>query len=277
MKKKLLIIGAFLVVVLAVGAGYFWYTYFVVRTINYDSQLTIYWNGMSGNSIVLVSEDGSKALVVDTKAEGDAKDLRKCVTAKDVIIINTHSHYDHTMGNSLYLEATIIGGAYSKEQWAGDSKESRYPDQTIAPKAEKVIRIGNEIVHIYNTGRAHSWNDMVVYCENRQLLVAGDLIFHGIHPALFLESGTNVGSWTKVLDMLSEKYSIKTVIPGHGMVSDKSIITGMRDYFVQISNAVNDTEKLANLKKKYASYFSVPNMTGFDNTVTFIKNEQKLK
>ena len=103
------------------------------------------------------------------------------------------------------------------------------------------------------------------------------MIFRGIHPALFLESSTHVGSWIKVLESLTEKYSIKTVIPGHGRISDKSIIIGMRDYFIQISNAVNDAEKLANLKTKYASYFSVPNMTGFDNTVTFIKNEQKIK
>jgi glyoxylase-like metal-dependent hydrolase (beta-lactamase superfamily II) len=275
MKKKLLVIGAVIVVALAVAGGYFWYNYFAVKTIKYDSQLTIYWGGMAGNSIVLVSEDGSKALVVDTKAEGDAKDLRKNVTAKEVIIVNTHSHYDHTLGNSLYPEATIIAGAYSKEQWASVTKQSKYPDQTIAPKTEKVIKIGNETVHIYNTGRAHSWNDIIVYLEKRQLLVVGDLVFQDIHPALFLESGTHIGSWIKVLESLSEKYSIKTVIPGHGMVSDKSIIIGMRDYFIQISNAVNDPEKLAILKKKYASYFSVPNMTGFDNTVTFIKDEKK--
>ena len=240
--------------------------------------MTIYWGGMAGNSIVPVSEDGSKALVVDTKAEGDAKDLRKNVTAKEVIIVNTHSHYDHTLGNSLYPEATIIAGAYSKEQWASDTKQSKYPDQTIAPKDGKSNQDRkNETVHIYNTGRAHSWNDIIVYLEKRQLLVVGDLVFQDIHPALFLESGTHIGSWIKVLESLSEKYSIKTVIPGHGIVSDKSVIIGMKDYFIQISNAVNDPEKLSNLKKKYASYFSVPNMTGFDNTVTFIKNEKKTK
>ncbi|MCP4352798.1 MAG: MBL fold metallo-hydrolase [Desulfobacterales bacterium] len=277
MKKKLLIISALLIVILFFVGAYLWYTYVVVKTIKYDPQLTIYWGGMNGNSIVLVSEDGSKALVVDTKAEDDAKDLRESITAKDIIIVNTHSHYDHTLGNSLYPKATVIAGAYSKEQWSSDSDESRYPDQTIEPKAEKVIRIGSETVHVYNTGRGHTRNDVVVYCEKRQLLVTGDLIFHEIHPVLYSKSGSHVGSWIKILEILSDKYSIKTVIPGHGRISDKSIITGMRDYFVRIRNAVNDKEKLANLKKEYAHYFSIPNMTGFDNTVNFIKNEQELK
>jgi cyclase len=275
MKKKLLIIIAVIVVAFAVGGVHFWYSYFAVHTIKYDPQLTIYWGGMAGNSLVLVSEDGSKALVIDTKAEGDAKDLRKNVIAKDVIIVNTHSHYDHTMGNFLYPEATIIGGAYSKEQWAADSKQSRYPDQTITPQSGKVIKIGSETVQIYNTGRAHTLNDMIVYLEKRQLLFVGDLVFVGIHPPLFSQSGAHVGSWIKVLEMLPEKYTIKTVIPGHGTISDKNIIKEMRDYFIQIRDAVNDSEKLENLKKKYDHYFSVPNMSGFDYTVNFIKNEQK--
>lgn len=275
MVKKLLIIGALVVAVLAAGSAYYWYIYFAVHTTKYDSQLTIYWGGMTGNSVVLVSEDGSKALVVDTKAEGDAKYLRKNVTAKDVIIVNTHSHFDHTLGNSLFPEATVVAGAYSKDQWASASAGSRYPDETIAPKAEKVIKIGSETVHIYNAGMAHTWNDVVVYCENRQLLVPGDLVLNGIHPVLMSQYGTYVGAWITVLETLSEKYRIKTVVPGHGMVSDKRVVTAMRDYFVQISNAVNDRVKLDVLKEKYGLYFSIPNMSGFENTVDFIKNENK--
>ncbi len=277
MKKKLFVFSALLVLVLAIVGVYIWFTYLVVKTIRYDPQLTIYWGGMNGNSIVLVSEDGSKALVVDTKDGGDSKDLRESVTAKEIIIVNTHSHYDHTQGNSLYPEAIVIGGAYAKKQWASDSDESRYPDQTIELNEEKVIMIGSETVHIYNTGRAHTWNDVVVYCEKRQLLVTGDLVFHEIHPVLYSKIGSHVSRWIKVLETLSEKYNIKTVVPGHGRVSDKTIIAGMRDYFVRIGNATNDTEKMANLKKEYAHYFSIPKMTEFDNTVNFIKNEQEKK
>lgn len=273
MIRKLLIFGALVVAALTAGGAYFWYIYFAVHTTKYDPQLTIYWGGMTGNSVVLVSEDGSKALVIDTKAKDDAKYLRKNVTAKDVVIVNTHSHFDHTMGNSLYPEATIIGGAYSKEQWASASAGSRYPDQTIAPKAEKTIRIGSEKVHIYNAGMAHTWNDVVVYFENRQLLVSGDLVSNGIHPFLMSQYGTYVGAWITVLETLSGKYRIRTVVPGHGLVSDKRAINEMKDYFVQISDAVNNTNKLEELKKKYASYFSIPNLTGFDKTVDFIKDE----
>lgn len=241
-KKRLLIIAGLFLFVLIAGGAYFWYACLAVKTVRYDSQLVVYWGGRSGNSMVLVSEDGSKALVVDTKMNRDAKKLRKSIAAKEVIVINTHSHADHTRGNALYPEAVVIAGAYSKEQWAFDSDRGRYPDQTLVPGSEKTIKIGSETIHIYNTGRAHSWNDVVVYCENRRLLAVGDLVFQGMHPGFIKKAGTHVEDWIKVLEMLPEKYNVKTVIPGHGKISDKGIIAEMKDCIIQIRNAVNDPD-----------------------------------
>ncbi len=179
MKKVLLIVGLTILVVIAAGGIYFWKSYqdFIkVETVSHDPQLTIYLGG--GNSIVLTSEDGASALIVDTKMRGAAQILKNQVKAKDITIVNTHDHFDHVGGNALYPQAKIIAGAYTKEQWDEDSdKTSRYPDVTLKPGEEKIMKIGSETVHIFNTGRAHTWNDVVVYLENRKLLVSRAIWF----------------------------------------------------------------------------------------------------
>jgi len=277
MKKVLIIVGFLIVVFIAAGGFYSWKIYQQfgkVETVQLDPQLTAYLGG-GGNSIVLTSEDGSNALVVDTKMRKAAKKLRETVKANDITIVNTHAHFDHTGGNSLYPSAKIISGAYTNEQWEKETKKnSRYPDVALKSGEEKVINIGSEIVRIRNMGRAHTWNDVVVYCEKRKLLITGDLVFLDMHPAVFAKSGTNVASWIGVLDSLSKKYEIKTLIPGHGKISDQSALAVMKDYFVSIGDAIGKPDKQAELKKKYKDYFTLPGIFSFRNTTKFIEKER---
>jgi hypothetical protein len=77
LKKVLLIVGLAILVVIAEGGVYFWKSYqdfMKVETVSHDPQLTIYLGG--GNSIVLTSEDGASALIVDTKMRGAAQILK---------------------------------------------------------------------------------------------------------------------------------------------------------------------------------------------------------
>jgi glyoxylase-like metal-dependent hydrolase (beta-lactamase superfamily II) len=277
MKKILKVLGLLIVLAIAAGGIYLWQSYqsfMKVEKIQYDPQLAIYLG--CGNSVVLTSEDGSIALVVDTKMRGAAENLREKVDAEDIIIVNTHDHFDHVGGNPLYQPAKIIAGKYSKKQWQDDAgKASRYPDITIKTGEEKVLKIGSETVHIYNTGRAHTWNDVVVYFENRKLLVTGDLVFNNMHPAVLPKSGTKVASWINVLNTLSKKYSIKTLVPGHGPVADQNALVAMRDYFIAVGDAIGNKEKQKALEEKYKSYISFPGMFSVSNTLKFIEQERK--
>jgi len=277
MKKVLKAFGLLIVVAIAAGGIYLWQSYqsfMKVETIQYDPQLTIYRG--SGNSVVLTSEDGSVALVVDTKMWGAAEILKDKVKAKEIIIVNTHDHFDHVGGNHLYPQAKIMAGAYSKKQWQYDAgKTCRYPEITIKTGEEKVLKIGSETVHIYNMGRAHTWNDVVVYFENRKLLATGDLVFNKMHPAVLPKSGTEVASWINVLDTLSKKYFIKTLVPGHGPVGDQNALLAMRAYFISVGNAIGNKEKQKELEEKYKSYISFPGMFSVNNTLKFIEQERK--
>jgi glyoxylase-like metal-dependent hydrolase (beta-lactamase superfamily II) len=278
MKKFLVIGGSILGLIILAVVIFGWHGYskfMAVETIKYDPQLTIVLGG-GGNSIVLTSEDGKQSIVVDTKMADAAKKLRTMVTASDVTVINTHFHRDHVGGNELYPSAHIIAGAYSQEQWKQMAGKNRYPDETIQIGQEKILPFGSETVHVRNLGRAHTWDDVVVYLEKRKLLVTGDILFLGRHPVLFASGGANVGSWISVLDTVQKLYDIKTVVPGHGPVADKSSLAMMRDYFADAEDAAAHPEKRPAFKEKCKALSAMPGMSGPDKTIGFIEQERKV-
>ena len=276
MKKACIIVGSIAIAVVVATGIWFWNgfsKFMAVEAVKIDPQLTCYSG--AGNSIVLTAEDGKSALVVDTKMRDAAQKLHDAVQAGDVTIVNTHSHGDHTEGNALYPKAKIIAGAYSKEQWDRDSGNSRYPDITLKPGERKEIKIGSETAVVRTMGRAHTMDDVVVYLKNRKILVTGDLVFINMHPAVKTDSGASVSNWIKALDALKSDYDIRKLVPGHGPISDGRALDIQKEYFVSIGGAMGSREKLAELKKKYGAYFSLPAMTSFERTAEFIQNEKK--
>jgi glyoxylase-like metal-dependent hydrolase (beta-lactamase superfamily II) len=278
MKRLLIITGsiiAAIIVICAIFIGIGYDKFMAIETVEHDPQLEILLGG-GGNSIVLTSEDGSRALVVDTKMGRAAHELRKRVKAAEVIIVNTHDHPDHTGGNGLYPGAHIVAGAYTPEEWhAAAGKNVAFPDETVPTGGEKVLAIGSETVHIRNLGRAHTWQDIVVYLEKRKMLITGDLVFLDMHPVLNAGGGCSTDGWIAALDSLAHDYDPALVMPGHGPLSDKYAVTGMKDYFTSIRDALDDKKELNFLRKKYTYYHSLPLMSGFDLTVKFMRKEGK--
>ena len=277
MKNFLIISGVIVLLVIVAGILIVFQRFqnvMAVEIVQLDPQLKIYLGG-GGNSIVLTSEDGQKALVVDTKMAGAAKSLRNAVHAGDITIVNTHFHADHVSGNVLYPGAKLIAGAYSPEQWKKAAGDTRYPDEAIRPGQETTLQIDSETIHVRNMGRAHTWNDVVVYLEKRKLLATGDIIFLDRHPVLFAGSGASAASWITVLDTLQNLYDVTTLVPGHGTVSDKNAIAWMKEYFTSAGNAIGDPQKQAELKEKYNTLFVLPGMSGLTKTMQFIEKERK--
>jgi phosphohistidine swiveling domain-containing protein len=47
----------------------------------------------------------------------------------------------------------------------------------------------------------------------------------------------------------------------------------MKDYFASISAAIDDEARLKSLKARYGHYVSIPFLSGFNKSVSFIRNE----
>ena len=227
--------------------------------------------------MVLTSDDGGRALVVDTKMGGASRELAAKVKAKDVIVVNTHLHRDHAGGNNLFPGAMLITGLYMPDQWKAMAPASKFPDRMLKSGEDTVIMIGDEKAHIRSVGPAHTWNDVVVFLENRKFLVTGDLVFNHLHPAMFAQGGANAAAWMRVLDSLIVRYDVKTVLPGHGPVADKQALMDMKDYFATIDAAVGNPEKIKEAREKYKSYPEIPVLASFNKTLEFFETEKKGK
>ncbi len=277
MKKVLLWAAGALVLIVVVAGAVLWVELrpLLEETVSqYDDLLWIHTGG-GGNSVVLVSPQRDRVLVVDTKMGRGAARLRELVEREapgaEVTIVNTHLHVDHTGGNVLYPHARVIAGTCDTAAWREASHGAALPDERIAPDQGRVLRVGNEYVEIRSMGAAHSFNDMVVYLHSRKLLVTGDLVFNQWHPAVFRSGGTDIGRWTTALETLLREYEIAHAVPGHGPAGGWEILTAQRDYFRLIRDAIDSDSELAALKRTYRSYASVSRILSFGKVVAFLE------
>ena len=234
--------------------------------------------GYGGASLVLTSADKNEALIVDTKMFGGAKALKAYMDDTgpnaQVTIVNTHFHADHAKGDALFPDAKIIAGAYSRAQWKSRSGMDRFPDVQIAVGNAYTFTIGADTVIARNLGRGHTWNDVVVWLKNRRILHTGDLVFNTWHPALLPADGCDVTGWMACLDTMLADYDAETVIPGHGPIGGKEVLQNMKNYFVDVQNAVGNERRIKELEGKYKDFFEIPGTSSVRNSVEFISGER---
>ncbi|HEY3603343.1 MAG TPA: MBL fold metallo-hydrolase [Sporichthyaceae bacterium] len=173
-----------------------------------------------------------------TRALQDA--IRRVSTAPVRTLINTHHHGDHTFGNYLFDEATIVAQDNARDALLGFGTPFSAPFWTevdwghidLAPPfltfAERVTHwvddLRCEVIHP-NTP-AHTTNDAVVWISERKVLFTGDLIFNGGTPFLLM------GSLTGALDALAflGRFDARTIVPGHGPICGPEAIDRVAAY-----------------------------------------------
>ncbi len=276
--KRIILITVIIILVIAgIAAIIFYPTYrFMFRegTKVVDTDLTILQGG-GGNSGVLVTD--SAVVVIDTKMGSDAEKLfneaKSKAGMKKIIVVNTHFHGDHVRGNKYFRGCDIYIGAYDKKLLSDDVIVENIPVRLV--KDSLIMNFGNEVVCLYNLGQAHTWNDMVVLLKKRKVLFAGDLIFHKVNPFLNRESGADVDKWIGALGNMLKIPGIDIVVPGHGPTGDRTMITSMRNYFIDMKAAAADPSKEKEMKLKYKDWMEMPMMTSPGATIDYIRLSQK--
>jgi cyclase len=160
-------------------------------------------------------------------------------------LINTHHHGDHTHGNYLFGEATIVAHERCREEILaeGPSRTARYVGSGIWTEVEwgaietappfltytdrvslYVDDLRCEVAHVGTP--AHTTNDSIVWIPERGVLFAGDLVFNGGTP--FLLMGSVAGAITAVTAL--KTLGARTIVPGHGPVCGPSVIDDVLAY-----------------------------------------------
>lgn len=158
-------------------------------------------------------------------------------------LINTHHHGDHTHGNWLLPEATIVGHELCRDAviQSGHAAFGLFPgvewgEIPVTPPfltfAERLrVHVDDLAVELTFMGPAHTTNDVVAWVPERRLLFAGDLVFNGGTP--FVVMGSVAGSIAAVERL--QALGAETIVPGHGDVCGPDRLQDQLDYlrFVQ--------------------------------------------
>jgi glyoxylase-like metal-dependent hydrolase (beta-lactamase superfamily II) len=110
--------------------------------------------------------------------------------------------------------------------------EVQFVDPDLSYDGQAEIDLGGHRVVLRGVGPAHSAGDQTIFIDDR-VLFAGDLLetrMFAIFPYFPpLDTDINGSTWIGVLDdMIASKPDI--VVPGHGEVSDTTLIHDVREY-----------------------------------------------
>ncbi|HEY2300399.1 MAG TPA: MBL fold metallo-hydrolase [Acidimicrobiales bacterium] len=155
-------------------------------------------------------------------------------------MVNTHHHGDHTNGNCLFTEATIIGHTNCRDnmkdqriggldaQFGGvDWGDLSVAAPTLTFEQRIDLHVDELAVELhYIGGPAHTTGDVVAWIPDRGVLFAGDLVFNGGTP--FVLMGSVAGSLA-ALERIRQ-FGAATIVPGHGPVGDGNQVDAVAGY-----------------------------------------------
>ena len=199
------------------------------------------------NSGFIVGDDG--VLVIDSMMVASMvrpylEEIRK-VTDKPIrYVVNTHHHVDHSFGNQFYLPAEVVSHRGCREalitsgadvdmlsqrypQYSEDWKVARLTPASVTYEDKMVVHLGDRVVELLHPGPAHTYGDTLVYLPQEKVLFTGDVAFHYLTP---LARDGHVSNWIRIANGILKDLDATTLIPGHGPVSGKEVVSATLKY-----------------------------------------------
>jgi len=227
-----------------------------------------------GNTGVFITETG--VVVVDTKLANYGSlilDRIKKVTNKPVtMIINTHTHGDHTGSNNgfpasvdIVAHENIKTNMMKMDAFKGDNAKF-LPKRTYSDKMS--LLSGKDRIDLYYFGAGHTNGDTMVVYTALRVLQTGDLFAWKDAPFLDRSYG---GSGVELPKTLSKALAgikdVDMVIPGHSPVMPLSALQEYQRYAADLLAATQeairagkspaDASASINLTTKYKDYKAV--------------------
>lgn len=210
-------------------------------------------NGNIVNSCYIDAGEGY--VVVDTGpsyayAESAYKAMKKIKSLPVKLVINTHIHDDHWLGNNYFTEQGIrVLGTDDFKVNADMSEPTRMqtyisteayaktkptlPSEMIS--SDTTLNIGTQTLELkIAKHKAHTAKDMVVFLPKSKVLIAADLVFNDRLPSV---RGGDINGWLTALDDLDTLGALH-VVGGHGNRTDKDAARMTREYFTQMRNEI---------------------------------------
>jgi len=179
-------------------------------------------NTVSGNTTVFVAATG--VVLVDTKLPGFGQgilDQVRSVTTKPVtMIINTHTHNDHTGGNpELPRNVEHVAQENTRTNMAkmslfAGANASLLPSTTFKDRLS--LLNGPDRIELYYFGRGHTNGDAVIVFPALRTAVVGDLFARKWAPLVDAQNGGSVAEYPDTLaKAIAGLKDVDTVVTGH--------------------------------------------------------------
>lgn len=238
-----------------------------VHKLGNDSYAYLQPDGSWGLSNAGLVVDGNEGLLVDTlfdlRLTREMLDAYGAAAGRGVrckYLVCTHGNGDHTYGNQLVSGAEIVGSRGCGEDMSRSSPRLMSDLLGAAPQmgdvgkyilhcfgafdfsgidlatptlfvdGERELRIGQKTLRVVEVGPAHTAGDVVVHAPDAGVVYAGDMLFVGGMPIMWVGPMAN---WTSALDLIMGM-DADVVVPGHGPLTDQKGVARCRDILLNI-------------------------------------------
>ena len=224
------------------------------------------------NSSIVIGDNG--VAVIDTQvnqmmAQRLLKAIRTITDKPILYAINTHYHWDHTNGNTVFhgAGATVVAREMTKDFMVNRSPRQEaflrsrgftlgdapfLPQETFEHEVE--LDLGNQPLHLVHLGKAETDDATAIRIPSEGCIVSGDTVMTGSFP-IFGQPVMNEGlmanhDWVDTIREL-RTYAPEHVLPGHGPLAHDAEI----DLLLQI-----ETYFLTEVRKRFEQGMSLPTL-----------------
>jgi cyclase len=218
-----------------------------------------------GNTAVFVTDNG--VVVVDTKNPNTGKGILekiKTVTDKPVtMIINTHTHQDHTGSNEDFSPTIdIVTHENTKTNmtkmpnFQGD-KAKFLPKKTYKDKL--VLGKGKDEIDLYYFGRAHTNGDSFVVFPAVGAMHSGDAFAGKTTPLIDMNNGGSAVEYGKTLAKAATAIkNVDTIITGHSPLMKPADLKEYADFNNEFITWVQSEIKAGKSVDQASAEYKIP-------------------
>lgn len=209
--------------------------------------------GGGGNMALSIGDDG--VFLVDDQYAPLTDAIRQVIaqlTDQPVkFVINTHWHADHTGGNENLGELGTVVIAHdnvrarmSEEQF---STFWERPTPPSSPGALPVVTFNDTLtfhmngltIRAFHVSGAHTDGDAVVHFEEANVIHMGDILFYTWYPYIDVSAGGSIYGTIAAVDSVLPMVDEDTVVlPGHGVITDRTGLIEYRDMLQGIADRI---------------------------------------
>ena len=207
-----------------------------------------------GDESVLVID----SLRVPSFAKDLIRDIKK-VTDKPVnYVVDTHSHWDHSWGNQVFPDATIIGheNCYGEmldveattrwrnkvvsanDPWSKEAATVKITPPNLTFQTSMRLYFGGRQIDLRYFGRAHTSGDIFIHLPVDKILFTGDVAQNGGVPFLgdgYLEDWPDTDA--RLLELPMEQF-----MAGHGPIGTPPDLHDARDFIVDLLDNIRTSK-----------------------------------